>query len=334
VGLRYYGALGFLALVPVTYYTLGPLWSLLAVVLLPLVLIGSEVALPGLAFGAERSNPAFRILPLLYIPLQVVVIGWAIWLADQAPTSWLSFAAVAVSVGIMTGVFGMMSAHEMIHSRSRIERGVGTLLLTAMSYPHFRIAHVYGHHRHAATARDPATARRGESFYAFLPRTIAGQLAVAWRHERIRLARIGRSPLSNRVAGDLALILIVYALLAATGPRGALMFAAESAVAIIALELFNYVAHYGLLRGPGEPFTDRHSWNASHGIGNAILFNMGRHSDHHRRAGAPYQTLQRMEEGPELPAGYAGSMLLALIPPLWRRVMDKRVPRLNPVPAE
>jgi alkane 1-monooxygenase len=111
-------------------------------------------------------------------------------------------------------------------------------------------------------------------------------------------------------------------------------FALQSAVAIMALELFNYVAHYGLVRGAGEPFTDRHSWNASHAVGNALLFNMGRHSDHHRRAAAPYQTLQPVADAPELPAGYAGSMLLALIPPLWRRVMDRRVGELRTQPAE
>ena len=31
----------------------------------------------------------------------------------------------------------------------------------------FAIAHVHGHHRRAATCEDPATARRGESVYAF-----------------------------------------------------------------------------------------------------------------------------------------------------------------------
>ena len=52
---------------------------------------------------------------------------------------------------------------------------------------------------------------------------------------------------------------------------------------------------------------------------------MGRHSDHHRRPAAPFEQLRRLDAAPELPAGYAGSILLAFVPPLWRRVMDKRV---------
>ena len=31
------------------------------------------------------------------------------------------------------------------------------------------------------------------------------------------------------------------------------------------------------------------------------------------------------DEAPQLPSGYSAMLLLALIPPLWRRVMDARV---------
>jgi alkane 1-monooxygenase len=113
-----------------------------------------------------------------------------------------------------------------------------------------------------------------------------------------------------------------------------IFFAAESVVAISVLEMFNYVAHYGLLRerkasGAFEPFAARHSWNSSNMMANPIIFNMGRHSDHHTRPSSPYETLRYIEDSPELPAGYAGSILLALVPPLWRRVMDPRVHTLR-----
>jgi alkane 1-monooxygenase len=134
---------------------------------------------------------------------------------------------------------------------------------------------------------------------------------------------------------DIAATLAVYSVVAAAfGVRGTIFFALQSVVAILALALFDYVAHYGLMRRPGEKLSDRHSWNASHAVGNAVLFNMGRHSDHHRHSVGPYQTLHRQPEGPELPAGYAGSMLLALIPPLWRRAMDARARRAISSPAE
>ncbi len=123
---------------------------------------------------------------------------------------------------------------------------------------------------------------------------------------------------------------IFAALFAAWGWRGALFLAGESVVGVVVLELFNYIAHYGLARrigarGIAEPFDDSHSWNSSNVLANTLIFNMGRHSDHHRRPTASYQQLHFKSRAPELPAGYAGSILMALIPPLWRRVMDPAV---------
>jgi len=95
------------------------------------------------------------------------------------------------------------------------------------------------------------------------------------------------------------------------------------------LELFNYIAHYGLVRRPGERLGPQHAWNASRRMNNWALFNMGRHSDHHRHPQRPYQSLEAMAEGPELPTGYAGAILMALFPPLWRAVMDPRLDALG-----
>ena len=137
----------------------------------------------------------------------------------------------------------------------------------------------------------------------------------------------------NRVLGDLAIYAVVLAAFAVfAGPRGLLFFCLQSAVAIIVLELFNYIAHYGLTAAAGragkpEALTDRHSWNSSNILANTLIFNMGRHSFHHARPSLSYQNLRQVEAAPELPAGYAGSILLALAPPLWRRVMDCKVRR-------
>jgi len=103
----------------------------------------------------------------------------------------------------------------------------------------------------------------------------------------------------------------------------------QSALAITVLELFNYIAHYGLRRRTDyahkpEPLTDSHSWNSSNVLVNLLIFNMGRHSYHHRKPAAPYESLEYIYHAPELPAGYAGSILLALVPPLWRQVMDEK----------
>jgi alkane 1-monooxygenase len=331
VAIRFYGALIFLGLVP-ALFAVGPLWPLLVIVLIPLTLVGSEMLWPGLASDRALGPPVtFRLLPLLYIPAQIAVIAWAAWLVSRPGSDWLTLLSLVIAIGVVAGLFGMLAAHEAIHSHSRLDRFFGVAMLAAMSYPQFRVAHIHGHHRHAACARDPTTARRGESYYGFVFRSVTTQFLTAWRHEEWRRRRLSRSLFANRVFRDMLLMLALYALVGAIlGARAVLFFAGESILSIAALSLFDYVAHYGLMRAPGERLGDRHSWNASHAVGNALLFNMGRHSDHHRHAAGPYQTLDAMADQPELPAGYAGSMLLALIPPLWRKVMDRRLAALNP----
>jgi alkane 1-monooxygenase len=301
--------------------------------LLLLSLIGAEAISPrgAVPFAAPQTR-TFRWLPNLYVPVQLGVIAWAVGVAPHA--SGPGFAALALSVGVTTGVFGMLASHELVHGHSKTEHALGLAMLTGMTYRHFRVAHIFGHHRWAATDRDPATARLGESFYAFLIRTVLGQFADAWRIESNRITARRQPFLRHRIVGDVATMAIVYiAIVALTGWRGTVLFAAQSAIGIIVLELFNYIAHYGLARAPRlkghEPFGDRHSWNSSNVLANSMIFNMGRHSYHHTRPAASYQSLEWVAGAPELPAGYAGSILLALMPPLWRRVMDPAVQRLQ-----
>jgi alkane 1-monooxygenase len=335
--LRYTAPFLFALSIPAFFYFAGPVAPLLTVLLLLAALIGAEGVSPRGTVPVVEDARTFRLLPSLYVPVQIGVILWAVFVARSVDAA--GFAALALSVGVTTGVFGMLAAHELVHGHNRTEHALGLAMLTGMSYRHFRVAHIFGHHRWAATARDPATARLGEGFYAFLVRTVSGQFTDAWRIEDRRIAARGQSFLHNRVAGDLAAMLLVYAaVLLVLGWRSAALFAAQSMIGIVVLELFNYIAHYGLARAARpvghEPFTDRHSWNSSNIIANMLIFNMGRHSYHHTRPAASYQSLKWVAKAPELPAGYAGSILLALVPPLWRRIMDPAVQRLHTADTE
>jgi len=276
------------------------------------------------------STLACRLPIWAYITAQLGVILWGIATASHI---WAAgrLLGLAVSTGAAAGVFGMLAAHEMIHSRRRGERALGLAMLAAVTYPHFRISHLHGHHRRAATRDDPATARQGESAYRFVLRSAAGQLVEAWRHERRRCQRKSSPLAANRVHRYLALTLALYAAIALIfGARGIAFELAQSVTAIVILELFNYVAHYGLLRrrapdGRLEPLGAAHSWNVARRIDNALLFNGGRHTDHHRRPALAWQHLRLAAQTPLLPFGLAGSIVLALIPPLWRRIMDPKV---------
>jgi alkane 1-monooxygenase len=259
------------------------------------------------------------------------VIGWAGWLVSRPATPLLEAVGLTLSVGVSAGVFGFIAAHEMVHSRDPGERALGTLMLAFMLDMPFAISHVQGHHRRAATFEDPATARRGESVYAFIVRSVTGQAREAWTFETGRLVRGGRAPfgLGNRMVVYAIVEAVLLIAVAALGWRALAFFVAQAALAITLLESFNYIAHYGLRRRAGpdgrpEPLRPRHSWNTRKAANNAALFNMGRHADHHRFSARPYHELEVLEGGAELPCGYAGVLLLAFVPPLFMRVMDPR----------
>jgi alkane 1-monooxygenase len=328
---RFWTPFAFLALVPLGG-VLGGAWSLLLVAALPLVLtsfdwlFGEEPAAPGSAPAL-----AYRLMPYLYIPAQLAVMAWCGWIIAQPATPLLDAIGLTLSCGVSTGVFGFIAAHEMIHSRSSRERALGLVMLAPLLDMRFAISHVQGHHRRPSTFEDPASARRGESVYLFVLRSVAGQAREAWAHEAHRLTRAGRRPfgLGNRV---LVYALVEAALVVAVGAfslRALAFLVAGATLAIFLLECFNYVAHYGLTRrrdaaGRVERLSPRHSWNTRRRMNNAALFNMGRHADHHRFSNRPFHELEVLEGGATLPCGYAGVLLMALVPPLWFRVMDPR----------
>ena len=104
----------------------------------------------------------------------------------------------------------------------------------------------------------------------------------------------------------------------------------QGVIAFSLLELVNYVEHYGILRkviAPGkyERVNPEHSWNASHKLSNYFLFQLQRHSDHHFYASKPYQVLNHHDQSPQLPAGYPTMIIVALLPPVWFSIMNKRL---------
>ena len=328
---RYLTPFIFLALVPAGVW-LGGAWTFLAAAATPLGLMGLDVALGKEATGGKLLGGSVpRWFPRIYIVFQLAVTAWAAALVVRGGTTLVEEVGLIMSLGVTTGVFGFVAAHEMIHSPDPRERALGLTLLGTVLYMHFRIAHVYGHHIRAATAEDPASARLGEGLYAFLPRTVVGQFREAWQFEAQRLQRTDRAVFGfdNRMLRYLTIEMLFLIVIALMSIPALLFVLAISAVSIALLETFNYVAHYGLTRrvgGDGRPerLGPQHSWNSGRRMNNAALFNMGRHSDHHRVMTRSYEELEPLAGASELPSGYAAALLMALAPPLWRRVMDPR----------
>jgi alkane 1-monooxygenase len=250
-----------------------------------------------------------------------------------SPHTPLSIVQVAMAVGAVGGMCAAPVAHELMHRTGWLAAGAAEIQMMMLTYPHFCIEHVEGHHYNVGTPADPVSARAGESLYQFYPRAVWGSLVSAWRLEVARLKRAGIGPvrLRNRMIRYGVAQLIVYGMIGwIAGPSGAAFFALQTMIAFSIVETINYVEHYGLTRreiAPGcyEPVTPAHAWNSSHRISNWLLFNVAFHSDHHCDSERAYSSLRHLQGAPQLPAGYFSMFVLALIPPLWHRVMDPRV---------
>ncbi|MCY4754016.1 alkane 1-monooxygenase [Pelomonas aquatica] len=207
------------------------------------------------------------------------------------------------------------------------------LVLAPVAYGHFFVEHNRGHHRRVATPGDPASARLGESFWAFLPRTLGGSLRSAWHPEGRRLAGRGHGPWHwrNECLQAWGLTVLLWGGLVAWLGWAVLPFLlVQAAYGVQLLEVVNYMEHYGLLRQQGpdgryERCAPEHSWNSNHRVSNFFLHHLQRHSDHHAHPARHYQALRHFEEVPQLPIGYAGLLLVAYVTPLWFRLMDRRV---------
>lgn len=331
MALRFLTPFVFLALLPLGGW-LGGAWTFMAAGATPVLLASFDAAL-----GADRASPDHetgvvpRCVPRLYLILQLAMNLWCAAFVAKPSTSLVESVGLALSSGITTGVFGFIAAHEMIHSPAPRERALGLALLGSVFYMHFRISHVYGHHRRAATLQDAASARLGEGLYAFLVRTITGQFLEAWRFEANRRSRTGRRVIGtgNRMIVYLAIEAGFLMAILLASRRAFFFIVGVAVIAVFLLEAFNYVAHYGLTRAVGadgrlEKLAPRHSWNSRRRMNNAALLNMGRHSDHHRFMTRSYESLEEIAGGSQLPSGYAAALLTALVPRLWHRTMAPR----------
>jgi alkane 1-monooxygenase len=247
----------------------------------------------------------------------------------------MEFVGLMICGGILFGATGINIAHELGHRQSPVVSRFGQGLLLPSLYMHFTIEHNRGHHRWMATPHDPATARRGEILYTFWFRSVIGGWLSAWRIEAKRLKGRG---VGAHLRGNLMLHSQLVQLTAGVlvgvflGPVALIGWVGAAIVGFLLLETVNYVEHYGMQRaklpnGRYERVSRRHSWTSDHPLSRALLFELPRHADHHAHAGRPFGALRHFADAPQLPTGYAGMVLLALVPPLYFRVMDEAIDR-------
>ncbi len=294
--------------------------------------------------GDDRTNPPesavaqleqdryYRAIVYAYIPTQYIVTIWGAMLAVMGSPSTLELVGLILTTGIVNGV-AINTAHELGHKKGSFERWLAKLTLAPVAYGHFFVEHNKGHHKNVATPEDPASSRMGETFWAFLPRTMIGSVRSAWGIEKTRLERKGESVLSkdNENLQAWGLTVLFFGGLVLWLGVGALPFLLIQAFfGASLLEVVNYMEHYGLLRqkeasGRYERCTPAHSWNSNNIITNLFLYQLQRHSDHHANPTRRFQALRHFDESPQLPSGYTSMLIPAYIPWLWFRQMDPLV---------
>jgi alkane 1-monooxygenase len=289
----------------------------------------------------------YRAITWAFVPIYYVVLLYAIYHSVSANLSLYELFGNIWSMGIFAG-FNIVVAHELGHKQNRFEKTLAKILLHGVCYGHFMNEHNKGHHAQVATPDDPASARFGESFYKFFPRTVVGTFKKAFELESDRLARMKKCKwhISNEIYRNVFYpVLIASVIYIGVGCSldnvgvvmginsstfAVLFFFAQAALGFSLLEIVNYIEHYGLVRkkmanGRYERVSPIHSWNSNHLLTNCVTYHLQRHSDHHTWPSRRYQTLRNFPESPQLPTGYAGMVLLAAIPPLWFLVMNPRV---------
>ncbi|WP_417586642.1 alkane 1-monooxygenase [Pararhodobacter oceanensis] len=323
----------------------GAAWGGWWLLLIPLYAFGL-VTLLDFVTGLNSTNPQidtpvselfwYRLITLVWFPVQMALIFGALyWVTHTDHLRGFEVLALFYSVGIASGAVGIVYAHELMHQKSQLERWLADLLLASVLYSHFRSEHLRVHHLWVGTPRDPVTARYNEGFWRFFARVLLACPRSAWRAEVALLARGGRSKwsASNPFWRYAALQVLFLALAWGIGGwTGVGLFLFQAFVAVLHLELTNYVEHYGLTRlhlgeGRYEHVLPRHSWNAAHRASNWLLINLQRHSDHHYKPDRRFPLLQTYDAGeaPQLPLGYPTMVVLAAFPPVWRRLMNPRV---------
>jgi alkane 1-monooxygenase len=317
---------------------LGGIFSLIALLWMTAVLHVLDEVLKRQGVAAPEPRPAAMAdrLSVVLAGLHFGLLAFAVWALSGAaglgPFSWL---ATFLAFGLWFGQVSNSNAHELIHRTDARLFRLGMWVYVSMLYGHHTSAHRLVHHRFVATTDDPSTAAEGEGFWRFVARAWPGAFVAGYEMEEHRRARRhagglrGMNPYTVYVAGGAGFIALMLALFGFDGLLAYLLLCGHAQVQML---LADYVQHYGLLRrnlpsGALEPAGAQHSWDAPHPLSGLMMLNAPRHADHHAHPGRRWPELRLSPEGraPLLPWSLPVMATIALVPPLWRRVMDPRL---------
>jgi alkane 1-monooxygenase len=313
------------------------LFAFILVPVLDSVLVQSKKNFSKEEAEAKLSNKLFDVLLYLNVPLVWGAIVYFLFglVNDQFTT--FELVGNMLSLGVVMGASGINVGHELGHRFNKVEQLMAQALLLPSLYMHFYIEHNIGHHKHVATPEDPSTARYNEAVYVFWFRSTYQSYINAWKLEARKLRREGNafwSPSNRMIHFTIVQAIYLSVVFVFASWQGLAAMLVLAIFSFLLLETINYIEHYGLVRakkknGDYERVQPKHSWNSNHMLGRVVLYELTRHSDHHYIASKKYQILDHQEDALLLPFGYPASMVLCLFPPLWFRVMNRRLKEGN-----
>lgn len=292
------------------------------------LLVGEDHSLP--VVGLRRSPALVAYLdqlPRIYAFVWIATLVWAASYAARTDLSVVSLMGLMASIGIGSAI-AICTAHELMHRRSQFDVMLARLMTALCLYGHMLVEHLH-HHATVGNVTAGATAPRGMHVYHFAPTDFLHGLQNAWSVEESRLRRGEAGIWSNRVLQDYALALgLAVVFYVSFGGTALILFLGQAVFAVFCFEAITYIHHYGLIRGEDEEPGPQHAWAHHCWITNCLTFNNTFQSDHHLRPSAPYYDLHAMYGAPRLPASYFTMFCVALVPPLWRLLMDRRLDAL------
>ncbi len=316
---------------------ISPKWAFAPFVWVLLIVPIIDLILPKLDNKDENLNDTklHNLALIVILPGIIFLIVFGLINLSNSSMSHYSAAAIGAAVGMSGGSIGITTAHELIHRSNKYMRGVGVMLLVLCLYGHFRIEHIYGHHKNVATKEDPASARKGENFYFYFVRCVVMSLVSSWKIEKNLLNKknINAFSLKNRIINYfvLELLLVAVSYLVA-GLNGVIFILVHSFVSVLLLELVDYIQHYGLQRKKinekYERYNELHAWNSRHPSANWSTFNLGLHSEHHQTASKHYPLFSQNKQQMEMPVNFPMMLVMALLPLVWFKVMDSKLVEL------
>lgn len=290
-----------------------------------------EAPEPEVGDGPDSGLTLTAVLTVVLFPLMAM----AVWVLGNMAFG-LQWIVAFFAFGLILGQVGMVAAHDLIHRRHRWAVWLGQAYFTLCAFGHHASAHKLIHHVHVATPRDPNTPRKGRTIYGFVPEAWWLSFRRAWHAESWRRNYGFPTPFAFYIGGALTLALAAFLWQGLAGLAVWVLLAFYAASQMLGAD---YVQHYGLNRkklpnGKWAPVTPCHSWDTPGAFTAVMMFNAGRHADHHAHPYRPYPALRDRPVAPVHPFSVATMVVIALAPPLWRKLVHPRLDAFEAAQAD